>query len=100
MEVWARVASFLPFSSLLDTFWALTNAGLLPDTGTNASNAFLQFCSEVRTEDEEERERSPMTLENYRLLLQMGFEADMVSVALRLCRGNLDATFDCLLYHM
>ena len=45
MELWAHVAFFLPFESLLDTFWALRRSGLLPATGTSPSNALLQFCS-------------------------------------------------------
>lgn len=83
MEVWARVASFLPFSTLLDTFWSLTNAGLLPDTGTNAPNAFLQFCSDQREEEAS--------------LLEMGFDPVDVASAIRECGNNFEAVVDHLL---
>ena len=47
MELWARVAFFLPFTSLITVFWSLRRAGALPYTGTHPGNALLQFCSEV-----------------------------------------------------
>ena len=94
MEVWARVASFIPFPSLLSTFWALTNAGLLPETGTNSSNAFLQFCSQVSEEEEEEEIEIDDLEGTYAYLVEMGFDPDLVIHAIRMCRGNLEAILE------
>lgn len=103
MEVWSQVAVYVPFSDRLRTFHALRCAGCLPDTLTNASNAFLQFCSET---DRVERERVEegdgngdllCTEESVRVLVDMGFNRDEVRSALRLTHGALDGTVDYLL---
>lgn len=104
MEVWSQVAVYVPFSDRLRTFHALRSAGCLPDTHTNASNAFLQFCSEAdrvereRVEEEEERSGNPLgTEENVRVLVDMGFNHDEVRMALRLTHGALDGAVEYLL---
>lgn len=100
MEVWSRVATFLPFESLLPTFWSLRDARILPDTHTNASNAFLQFCTgvmEVQEETEEEDRVYDLSDEMRATLDRMGFDHDLVERATRLCRGRDDAVLDYLL---
>ena len=47
MELWAHIATFIPFDELMTTFWALRRSQFLPVTNTHAVNAFLQFSSEV-----------------------------------------------------
>ena len=96
MEVWARVASFIPFPSLLSTFWALTDAGLLPETQTNPSNAFLQFCSEIA--DADDQVECNTMHDTYTLLLEMGFDHDIVTHALHICRGNLESVLDYIMH--
>lgn len=100
MEVWSRIATFLPFHTLLDTFWSLTKVNILPDTRTNASNAFLQFCSGVAGEQEQETSETKFydIPEDVRAaLLDMGFDADHVEIAVQLCEGREEAIFDYLL---
>lgn len=101
MEVWSQVAVYVPFSDRLRTFHALRDAGCLPDTYTNASNAFLQFCSEA---DRVERERAEEdtgkllgTEEKVRVLVDMGFNNDEVRMALRLSNGALEVATEYLL---
>lgn len=97
MELWARVASFLPFSMLMDTFWALRHAGLLPDTGTHASNAFLQFCAEVSCEEDEEAHYE-IPLDMRVILLEMGFDNALIDYSVQLCRGRHEAVYDYLIH--
>tara|TARA_X000000368_G_scaffold378904_1_gene333597 strand:- start:71 stop:409 length:339 start_codon:yes stop_codon:yes gene_type:complete len=101
MEVWSQVAVYVPFSDRLRTFHALCDAGCLPDTYTNASNAFLQFCSEadcVERECADERTSELLgTEENVRVLVAMGFNDDEVRIALRLTNGALEEAMDHLL---
>lgn len=97
MEVWARVASHVPFSMLLDTFWSLTHAGLLPETHTHASNAFLQFCSEVPAAEGGGVITDDADGETRCIMLNMGFDPANVSRAMRVCRGNRIAVLEYLL---
>ena len=105
MEVWSRVATFVPFTDLLRTFWALVDARVLPDTRTNASNAFLQFCSGVVDEREQELRREEqvrrvhhISLRLHTLLIEMGFDATRIELAIELCGGREDAIFEYLLH--
>lgn len=105
MEVWSRIATFLPFADLLHTFWALEHARVLPDTCTNASNAFLQFCSGVVEEREQELRREEqvrrvhrISLRLHTLLIEMGFDATRIELAIELCGGREDAIFEYLLH--
>lgn len=100
MEVWSRVATFLPFESLLNTFWSLTTVHILPDTRTNASNAFLQFCSGVAAEQalsQQEEEVYDVSQDMREALSDMGFDADQIEFAIQLCEGREDAVLDYLL---
>jgi hypothetical protein len=100
MEVWSQVAVHVPFSERLRTFHALRCAGCLPDTHTNTSNAFLQFCSEAdRTERDIEQEphSPPGSEESVRILVEMGFNDDEVRLALRFTHGSLDGAMEYLL---
>ena len=99
MEVWSRVATFLPFESLLDTFWSLTNVRVLPDTRTNASNAFLQFCSGVAAEQalSQQEEVYDVPQDMREALTDMGFDADQIEFAIQLCEGREEAVVDYLL---
>jgi hypothetical protein len=101
MEVWSQVAVHVPFSDRLRTFHALRDAGCLPDTYTNASNAFLQFCSEAdRVERESTEDRTSALLcteESVRVLVDMGFNHDEVRMALRLTNGAMDGAMEYLL---
>ena len=96
MEVWSRVATFLPFESLLHTFWSLTTARILPDTRTNASNAFLQFCSGVLCEDSVENEVYDIPRETRMALIHMGFDANHIERAVQLCEGRENSVLDYL----
>lgn len=101
MEVWSQVAVFVPFSDRLRTFHALRDSGCLPDTHTNASNAFLQFCSEAdRVERECAEDRTSELLgaeESVRVLVDMGFNHDEVRMALRLTHGAIHGAMEHLL---
>lgn len=104
MEVWSHIAVYVPFSDRLRTFHALRCTGCLPDTHTNASNAFLQFCSEADrierecAEEEEERNGNPLrTEERVRVLVDMGFNHDEVRMALRLTNGAMEGAMEYLL---
>tara|TARA_B110001450_G_C17619343_1_gene480536 strand:+ start:439 stop:786 length:348 start_codon:yes stop_codon:yes gene_type:complete len=103
MEVWSQVAVYVPFSDRLRTFHALRCAGCLPDTHTNTSNAFLQFCSEAdraereRVEDEERNANRLGTEESVRVLVDMGFNHDEVRMALRLTYGAMNGAMEYLL---
>lgn len=101
MEVWAGVAVYVPFSDRLRTFHALWDAGCLPDTHTNVSNAFLQFCSEAdRVERECAEDRTSELLcteESVRILVDMGFNDDEVRMALRITSGALEGAMEYLL---
>jgi len=99
MEVWARIARFLPFDALVHTFRSLAVARALPDTHTTASNALLQFCSEACDPPEEEEGASHFELtEDMRaILVEMGFDANLVDRATQLCRGHEESVFDYLL---
>lgn len=98
MEIWAHVASFLPFSELVPTFQSLYTAGVLPDTDTTSSNALLQFCSEHGYHEEES---DLITVPNklWTTLLQMGFEGNLIEYAMILCHGNEPQVVDFLLNH-
>jgi len=101
MEVWSQVVVYVPFSDRLRTFHALRCAGCLPDTHTNVSNAFLQFCSEAdRMERECAEDRTSELLcteESVRVLVDMGFNHDEVCMALRLTSGALEGAMEYLL---
>lgn len=100
MEVWSQVAVYIPFADRLRTFRALRCTGLLPDTNTTLSNAFLQFCSEadrIEREREEDTEPRVPVEQNVRVLLDMGFNDDEVRLALRLTHGSLDGAVEYLL---
>lgn len=102
MEMWSHVAVYIPFVDRLRTFRSLRCAGLIPDTNTNPSNAFLQFCSEAdRIEREEMRDDESCTRiateESVRVLLGMGFNDDEVRLALRLTHGSLYGAVEQLL---
>ena len=101
MEVGSQVPVYVPFSDRLRTFHALWDAGCLPDTHTNVSNAFLQFCSEadrVEREHAEECTDEPLgTEERVRVLVDMGFNDDEVRTALRLTNGALELAMEYLL---
>ena len=100
MEVWSQVAVYIPFSDRLRTFRALRCTGLLPDTNTTPSNAFLQFCSEadrIERECTDIEEPSVPVEQNVRVLLDMGFNDDEVRLALRLTHGSLDSAVEYLL---
>lgn len=98
MEVWSRVAAFLPFESLLSTFWSLTKVHILPDTQTNPSNAFLQFCSGVANEQDDTQTKVYEIPEDmHRALNDMGFESDQIEFAIQLCEGREEAVLDYLL---
>ena len=95
----------MPFTDLLRTFWVLVDARVLPDTRTNASNAFLQFCSGVVEEREQELRREQqrlsvhhISLRLHTLLVEMGFDATRIQLAIELCRGREDSIFDYLLH--
>ena len=99
MEVWSRIATFLPFSLLLSTFWSLRDAGVLPETHTNASNAFLQFCSGVTNET-----NAPESSQTYVIryafrtaLLELGIESDLIDRAVQLCEEREGSVTDYLL---
>lgn len=102
MEVWARVATFLSFDTLLYTFWALEGARLLPPTETNASNAFLQFCSEVGASPQEEETDVvyDVSFETRLMLREMGVDATLIDRAVRLCRGREEGVWDYILTHL
>ena len=97
MEVWSRVALFVPFSERLVTFRALWSAGCLPDTNTNASNAFLQFCSEADRAERDSSNDDVDVEEGVRVLVGMGFADAEVRVALRLACGSPDLALEYLL---
>ena len=103
MDVWSQVAVYVPFSDRLRTFHALRDAGCLPDTHTNVSNAFLQFCSEAdRVErmhaEEAECNGNLLNIEvNVRVLVDMGFNHDEVCLALRLTNGAIEGAMEYLL---
>ena len=100
MEVWARVASFLPFDSLIETFWTLRRAGVLPYTHTPPSNALLQFCSEVRNVEEDAWVAALTTIDadTHGALRDMGFSSVQIDRAVHLCNGNIDAILEYLLH--
>ena len=95
MELWAHVAFFLPFESLLDTFWALRRSGLLPATGTSPSNALLQFCSE-QTGEAAEPPLPPPDEHLFSVFTEMGFSCALVERAHALCGGNAEAMLEYL----
>ncbi len=99
MEVWSRVATFLPFESLLSTFWSLTKVHILPDTQTNPSNAFLQFCSGVVDEQDDDTQIKVYEIpqDMHEALNDMGFESDQIEFAIQLCEGREEAIIDYLL---
>lgn len=99
MEVWSRVATFLPFESLLSTFWSLTEVHILPDTQTNPSNAFLQFCSGVVNEQDHDTQTQVYEIpqDMHDALNDMGFESDQIEFAIQLCEGREEAVLDYLL---
>lgn len=97
MEVWARIATFLPFEELVRTFRSLAVARALPDTRTTASNALLQFCSEACGPEEEASRHYELTEDMRAILVEMGFDANLVDRATQLCRGHEEAVFDYLL---
>ena len=104
MEVWALVAVHIPFAERLDAFHALRRAGCLPDTHTNPSDAFLQFCSEAdrlqREAVECEENAAPLAVVSdaaVRVLVDMGFADGAVRMALTLTHGSLDDTVAYLL---
>tara|TARA_B110001452_G_scaffold16179_1_gene13255 strand:- start:3825 stop:4139 length:315 start_codon:yes stop_codon:yes gene_type:complete len=103
MDVWSRVAVYVPFSERIRTFQSLRCTGCLPDTNTNVSNALLQFCSEAdRVErecvDEEDVHIDLGAQESVRLLVEMGFNDDEVRLALRLTYGSLNGAMEYLLH--
>lgn len=93
MELWAHVAFFLPFSEVFGAFWALRRAMVLPLTGTPPGNALLQFCSEVREEEEEEID--PEILGYF---VAMGFEASRVEDAMRRYPCDVDLVIEFLMW--
>ena len=84
MEVWARIASFIPFPDLLRTFHTLQAAGALPDTHTTPSNALLQFCAEHGHTDEDDEFADMMDV-----YVAMGFSVEHVRHALRHPGGDI-----------
>lgn len=101
MELWAHVASFLPFSELVPTFWALRRARMLPVTHTPPANALLQFCSEhtdaaVDTDAEERAVRHRTAL---RMLLVMGFHSHVAERVLALTDSHIEPALEYLVHH-
>ena len=101
MEVWSRIARFIPFSQRFETFHALTRLGWLPRTHTTPSNALLQFCSEADVEErqcmeleEESRIQDAAVVDQF---VDMGFPRDRVVRVLFLLHGNIDSTLTLLL---
>lgn len=104
MEVWARVALHVPFEERLRTFRALRFAGCLPDTLTNASNAFMQFCSEADRLEREALEREDTAASDVRVsdaavrvLVDMGFADSTARLALTVTHGAMDDALTYLL---
>ena len=97
MEIWARIASFLPFSELVPTFQILYDANILPDTGTTASNALLQFSSEHGYVSDDDEVVVPNSF--VFSLLQMGFGEDLIEYAVIVCNSNQERIIDFLLNH-
>ena len=95
MDLWAHVASFLPFDELLPTFWSLRKAGLLPATYTTPSQSFLQFCALVSQEEEEESYQLDVHL--HKTLCEW-FDPSIVDYSIRLCRGHPDAVLEHLMH--
>ena len=93
MEMWAHIASFIPFHELHDTFWALRMAWLLPPTHTPPGNALLQFCTETRPVGD-----GHVAMADMEQLNAMGFDMHLVEYAASLHPGNLDAAIDFLLH--
>jgi len=94
MEVWAHVAHFLPFNELISTFWALRRANLLPYTNTPASNALLQFCSEVSEPIDAPVRTITLTLRNG--LVELGFSDSEIDHAISICNANDQAMIEFL----
>lgn len=97
MDVWAHIASFMPFDELLGAFWALRRAGLLPYTHSTPSNAFLQFASEHA--EVVERETQTYTIDTYlhKTFCEI-FDPALVDYSVHLNRGNHDAVLEHLLH--
>ena len=97
MEVWSRVAVYVPFSERLQTFHALHTAGCLPHTNTNVPNAFMQFCSEPDQMQRNETLEAGVSEEGVHALVDMGFTDRDVRVALGLTNGSLEGAVEYLL---
>lgn len=98
MELWAHVASFLPFERLVPTFWALRRAGMLPATYTTPSHSLLQFCACHSARDDEAADESFPPLDApLDSTLREWFGACAVDDAMRLCRGQPDAVLEYLM---
>lgn len=98
MEVWARIASFLPFPDLIQTFWTLRRAGALPLTYTTPSNALLQFCSESTEYDETIDGEYLVDQQVWNTLNEMGFSDERIHHAAQLCEGNVDSILEYLIH--
>ena len=96
MDVWAKIAVFIPFSELIDTFWTLRRAGALPLTYTTPSNALLQFCSEWHYEETEIVHVLDQGVLN--TLNEMGFPDDEIRRASDLCNGRLEPMLEYLIH--
>ena len=100
MEIWSHIAKYIPFPYLIDTFWALRRAALLPLTYTTPSNALIQFCSEhtISSDDEElvHHEREAIT----QRLLEMGFDRASIDSALCEYDGDIHSILNHFLYDL
>lgn len=96
MELWAYVATFVPFGDLLPTFWALRRAGALPATHTTPSQSLLQFCA-LHRGDAQERETRRAFDPRLKAALYEWFEPAVVDYSVELCRGHADAVLDHLM---
>ena len=84
MDVWARVAVFVPFAERLSSFHALRACGLLPDTYTTPSNMLLQFCAQA--DDAVADTPEWWVVEQF---LAMGFSHDQILNAHMQCDGDV-----------
>lgn len=95
-DLWARVASFLPFDALIPTFWALRRAGMLPATHTTPSQSLLQFCSQC--EQPEDAPQSHDLEPHFHATLCEWFTPEMVAYSVQLCDGQPDRILEYLLH--
>ena len=95
MELWARIAHFLPFEQVLPTFWALRRALVLPYTHTPPANALLQFCADLPPPPPPP---PPTIAPTFRSgLRDVGFSDAEIDEAVRLCHGHDNAIVEFLL---